>query len=422
MQTSVTLSLSSNTVGKSPTVRSAANQENVTWVSLLRDPDTVVLNDNADERDAEPKRCWQAPDGQVQCEPGKNKRVIDERDAEPEADAKRCWQAPDGQVQCEPGKRDGMPKRCWQAPDGQVQCEPGKEKRDIDERSAEPKRCWQAPDGQVQCEPGKEKREADGEDLPDLPPPGPVANGTSKHCSLWWQCFKDPGTRDPCLSALIAGQNITFATFRKLNPSVDVTCSNLMDGSSYCIKGLSGGNSTASPSMSNMTFVSTPTPSPELIPAVRATQARSGTRHVTVPYPTARPIAPQAMSAEAAWSASAASVSMTGGTPAALTTDITLGGPALLSQLYSPPTLQSNATQTNKQTMAEYAHVSVPPKTFATATEVPSHEGSNAAVSGAHDDNRSSRLSNWAAVTKGPSHEGSNTGVIADNDDNRPPS
>ena len=139
-----------------------------------------------------------------------------------------------------------------------------------------------------------------------------------------------------------------------------------------------------------MTSASTPTSSPGLIPAVRATQARSGTGLLSVPYPTTLPIPPQAMRAEAAWSASAASVSKIGGTPAAFTTDITLGGPALFSQLFSPPTSRLNATHTTKQTTAEYTHVSVP-------------------------------LTTLAAVTKGPSHEGSNTGVIADNDDNRPP-
>ncbi|KAL8948286.1 MAG: hypothetical protein Q9183_007701 [Haloplaca sp. 2 TL-2023] len=171
--------------------------------------------------------------------------------------------------------------------------------------------------------------------------------------------------------------------------------------------------------MSNMTSISSPTPSPDLIPAVRATQARSGTRFLSVPNPTTLPIPPQAMSAAAAWSASAASVSKTGGTPAAFTTDITLGGPALFSQLFSSPTTRPNTTQTTQQTMAEYAHMSVPLTTLATVTKDPSQEGSNAAVTVANDDG--GRLSNWAAVTKGPSHEGFNTGIIADNDDNRPP-
>ena len=121
--------------GRLPTAKSNVNRgkRSAKLVSVARDDD----------------RAWAGP-----------YQDTDEREAEPEAEPNRCWQAPDGQVQCEPGKEKRDIGECCLA---RIPATAAAD-RHIDERGAEPKRCWQAPDGQVQCEPGKEKREVDGEE------------------------------------------------------------------------------------------------------------------------------------------------------------------------------------------------------------------------------------------------------------------
>ncbi|KAL8664704.1 MAG: hypothetical protein Q9202_002839 [Teloschistes flavicans] len=184
--------------------------------------------------------CWETPDGQVECWKPKEKRDSEET----------CWETPDGQVECwKPKEKRGTDETCWETPDGQVECWKPKEKRGTDET------CWETPDGQVECWKGKDKRAASAEPrgevyspgLTDnivqlvgiLPPPGPIADGTTTQCAGWWLAGNLTAEPAQCLSALVAGQNITFAQFRKLNPSVNFNCSNLHIGCAYCTQGIS---------------------------------------------------------------------------------------------------------------------------------------------------------------------------------------
>ncbi|KAL8717887.1 MAG: hypothetical protein Q9181_008265, partial [Wetmoreana brouardii] len=118
-----------------------------------------------------------------------------------------------------------------------------------------------------------------------LLPPGPIANGTSKRCGSWWLVVSLKAQPDPCLSALVSGQNITFSQFRKLNPSVNSACNNLRVGYAYCVKDVSNRQSTASASKSTTASSAAATSAAPLLPAVRVTQARTGTKPHAVPTP-----------------------------------------------------------------------------------------------------------------------------------------
>ncbi|KAL8692211.1 MAG: hypothetical protein Q9218_002711 [Villophora microphyllina] len=210
------------------------------------------------KRDSQ-ETCWEAPDGQVQCWKHKSKRATGEtcwetddgqvecwKVKEKRGTDETCWETDDGQVECwkEKGKR-GTDETCWETPDGQVECWKVKGKRDgpkdtcvgghdqLEPWCTEDKAkrgtdetCWEAPDGQVQCWKVKEKR------------------GTDETC---WEtddgqveCWKEK--RDASAEpALVAGQNVTFAQFRKLNPSVNSNCTNLSIGHAYCTRGMHDG-------------------------------------------------------------------------------------------------------------------------------------------------------------------------------------
>ncbi|KAL9580193.1 MAG: hypothetical protein Q9212_004639 [Teloschistes hypoglaucus] len=211
--------------------------------------------------------CWEAPDGQVQCWKEKAKRGTDET----------CWETDDGQVEC--WKVKAKRETCWETDDGQVEC--WKAKRDSEET------CWETDDGQVECWKAKEKRAASAEPvyspgLTDnivlpveiLPPPGLIANGTTTQCAEWWLVSNHTAQSAQCLSALVAGQDITFAQFRKLNPSVNFDCSNLNLQFAYCIRDTSQTDSTTSTIIPNVTFPRPPVPKPYL-PAILVTELRT---------------------------------------------------------------------------------------------------------------------------------------------------
>ncbi|KAL8775138.1 MAG: hypothetical protein Q9194_003875 [Teloschistes cf. exilis] len=177
--------------------------------------------------------CWETPDGQIECWKAKVKRGTDET----------CWETPDGQVECWKAKRDSE-ETCWETPDGQIECWKAKAKRGTDET------CWETSDGQVECWKGKTKRAASAKPVYSpglidnivqpvgiLPPPGLITTGSTTQCAEWWLVSNHTAQSAQCLSALVAGQNITFAQFRKLNPSVNFDCSNLIVEYAYCIRG-----------------------------------------------------------------------------------------------------------------------------------------------------------------------------------------
>ncbi|KAI4172154.1 MAG: hypothetical protein LQ343_003714 [Gyalolechia ehrenbergii] len=244
------------------------------------------------------EHCWEAPDGQIHCsldkrdalpQPKKGKHGVDthypscgapicrrvtfnKRDA-----AEQCWEAPDGQIHCSLDKRVPQ-EHCWETPDGQIQCSLKKRQE----------HCWEAPDGQIHCSFAMEmKRDASPESLV-LPPPAPIINGTSRQCASWWVVVNLEGQPDPCLAALVSAQNITFAQFRQLNPDVNSTCTNLHVGYAYCVQGIQAFN-TSFPSFANVSnAISTQSVSStaSLLPALRVTEARNGTRGHGLPAPT----------------------------------------------------------------------------------------------------------------------------------------
>ncbi|KAI4141417.1 MAG: hypothetical protein L6R39_005342 [Caloplaca ligustica] len=222
------------------------------------------------KRSAQDEHCWEAPDGQIHCS-------LKKRDASPQDN--QCWEAPDGQIHCIYSKRSAQEEHCWEAPDGQIHC--SLKKRDA---SPQDNQCWEAPDGQIHC--NLKERAASAAPVVALPP-APVANGTSRQCASWWTVVNLKGQSDPCLAALVSAQNITFAQFRKLNPDVNSTCTNLKVGYAYCIQ---AANSSfpdfASPSNNPSTAAPAPSSAPAPLPAIRVTEARSGLRGPSTATPT----------------------------------------------------------------------------------------------------------------------------------------
>ncbi|KAL8819271.1 MAG: hypothetical protein Q9223_002260 [Gallowayella weberi] len=179
---------------------------------------------------------------------------------------------------------------CWETEDGQVRCPPKMVKR---QDCVVTTPCWETEDGQVRCAP-KEKRD----ELEVSPPPAHVASGTTLKCASWWTALNSTPQTAPCLSALVSGQNISFAQFRQLNPSVDPNCGNLKVGCAYCVQGITPlvpimppmtmlmralGASTASSSNNS---ADQPLPSAPLFPAVRATEAKTSTAPSSYAAPT----------------------------------------------------------------------------------------------------------------------------------------
>ncbi|KAL8935546.1 MAG: hypothetical protein Q9216_005371 [Gyalolechia sp. 2 TL-2023] len=170
-----------------------------------------------------------------------------------------CWEADDGQLHCS-AKRDALP-------------EPKKESKGGDNYPS----CGAPICKRVTID----KRDASPEPLVLLPP-GPIINGTSRQCALWWLVVNLAGQPDPCLSALVAAQNITFAQFRQLNPDIDSTCTNLRVGYAYCIQGVHAFNA----SLSNATSTQLASSTGSLLLPLRVTQARNATRGHGLPVST----------------------------------------------------------------------------------------------------------------------------------------
>ncbi|KAL8721287.1 MAG: hypothetical protein Q9225_001991 [Loekoesia sp. 1 TL-2023] len=248
------------------------------------------------------EHCWEAPDGQIHCS-------LDKREPQ-----EHCWEAPDGQIHCSFGRRDALaepvadPKKphhvdpnypncgapickritfskrdaaehCWEAPDGQIHCS-------FDKREPQ-EHCWEAPDGQIHCSFALDVKRNAAAGALVAPPPAPVVNGTSRQCASWWVVINLAGQPDSCLAALVSAQNITFAQFRQLNPDVNSTCTNLKVGYAYCIQA-SNASFPSYASVANGTSASTTvsSSSPPLLPAVRVTEARTGSIGHGLPAPT----------------------------------------------------------------------------------------------------------------------------------------
>ncbi|KAI4189336.1 MAG: hypothetical protein LQ346_005135 [Caloplaca aetnensis] len=199
------------------------------------------------------------------------------------------------------GDKRGIPydpngEHCEEMPWGEIRCYP--KKRDASDAPVTTRgvpydpngeHCEEMPWGEIRCYP--KKRDALAAPLV-LPPPGPVINGTSLECASWWTVINLTAQPDPCLAALVTAQNITFAQFRKLNPDVDSTCTNLKVGYAYCVEALSSAfsNTTGLSNGSIASNASTTAPSssaPAPLPALRVTMARTGTRRHGQPSPTA---------------------------------------------------------------------------------------------------------------------------------------
>ncbi|KAL8701041.1 MAG: hypothetical protein Q9224_000679 [Gallowayella concinna] len=212
--------------------------------------------------------CWETDDGQVRCAANKEKR-------QDRVVTTPCWETDDGQVRCAANKEKRQDRvvttPCWETEDGQVRCAANKEKRQ-DRVVTTP--CWETDDGQVRCAP-KEKRD----EVEVSPPPTHVADGTTLQCASWWTISNTTAQPAPCLAALVSGQNISFAQFRQLNPSVDATCGNLKVGCAYCVQG-------ASTASSSNDSADQPSSSGPLYPAVRVTEARTSTSAFSDAAPT----------------------------------------------------------------------------------------------------------------------------------------
>ncbi|KAL8902517.1 MAG: hypothetical protein Q9207_004637 [Kuettlingeria erythrocarpa] len=183
-------------------------------------------------------------------------------------------------------------EHCEEMPWGEIRCYP--KKRDISDAPVTKRgvpydpngeHCEEMPWGEIRCYP--KKRDALATPLV-LPPPGPVINGTSLECASWWTVINLAAQPDPCLAALVTAQNITFAQFRKLNPDVDSTCTNLKVGYAYCVEAVSSPFSDTNGSIASNASTTAPSSSaPAPLPALRVTMARTGTRRHGQPLSTA---------------------------------------------------------------------------------------------------------------------------------------
>ncbi|KAL8702817.1 MAG: hypothetical protein Q9201_004006 [Fulgogasparrea decipioides] len=431
-------------------------------------PDGQVQCGYAKEKRNPQEHCWELPDGQVQCGYLKEKR---------DPQGEHCWETPDGQVQCSyKNKRDAQGEHCWETPDGQVQCSYKK-------RNAQSEHCWELPDGQVQCGYAKDKR--DGLAEPGvLLPPGPVANGTSKRCGSWWLVVSLKAQPDPCLSALVLSQNITFSQFRKLNPSVNSACNNLRVGYAYCVKDVSNPQLTAPASKSTTTSSAAATSAAPLLPAVRVTEARTGTKPHGLPTPPLNHNGASLPATITTWSdpfagctvativnrncgASIYGVDSAGHTCSSMIIPEGTDGPhrdvtAVTTSISGHLTTYTTTSPIPPVTEKEWCSPSTsvvsatntfvpppPPTALASAAGAPSASAANTTVPAGSYLYSDLVFPSWATIgspvqassqaaagskaplslthpttlattTKGPSHEGDNTGVIADNDDNRP--